>query len=134
MRRGLRIFLAVLGSVMVVAGAAGVLLGVGTVVGASAVNANVDSEIRFFAAWYTVAGVLLLRSLRRIEDASDVVLMVAAGFFLAGCARALSWFVVGRPHWQQLVLMGIELVLPCVIVPWHRVVAGRGSPAVRQLP
>ena len=123
MRRGLTIFLAVLGSVMVVAGAAGLLLGVGTVVGASPVNPNVDSEIRFFSAWYTVAGALLLRSLGRIEGATDVVLMVGAGFFLAGCARGLSWLVVGRPHGLQLLLMAIELVLPWVIVPWQRSVS-----------
>ena len=129
--RALRVLLGVVGTVMVVAGAAGVVLGVGTVVGASPVNANVDSELRFFAAWYVVSGVLLLKSLFRIEEAGFVVRLVGAGFFLAGCSRLLSVIVVGPPHRLQMVLMGVELVLPLVIVPWQRAVARRSAMTLR---
>ena len=109
-----------MGAVMVIAGLAGVILGKGTVPDAGAVTPNIDSEIRFFAAWYAGAGILLLTSLRHLESARPIVLFVAGAFFLAGCARLLSWAAVGRPHWSQLALMAVELVLPFVIVPWHR--------------
>jgi hypothetical protein len=112
-------FLWVLGGVMVVAGAAGVLLGARTVLDPGSFTANVDSETRFFAVWYAAAGVLVLLASRDIASSRTLIRVVAGAFFVAGLARLLSWAAVGRPHWTQLALMVVELVLPAVIVGWH---------------
>ena len=118
-RRLLQALLVVLGGVMVVAGLGTVLLGAGSIVGVGEVTPEVDSEMRFYAVWYAVAGAGLLRAVPRVEAAATTVRVVGLAFFVAGCARALSWLTVGRPHPFALVLMAIELVLPVVIVPWQ---------------
>ena len=122
-RTGLRALLSIVGAVMVVAGASTVVLGSSSIAGVDAPSPAVDSEMRFYAVWYVVAGIALLRSLARLESATLVVRLVAAGFFVAGCARALSWVVVGRPPAFAIALMVVELVLPIVVVPWHAAVA-----------
>lgn len=119
MRRGFQTFLLVLGAVMVVAGAAGVVLGARTVLDPGSFTANVDSETRFFAVWYAAAGVLILYAAHDVASSTILIRVVAGAFFVAGLARLLSWATVGRPHWTQLVLMVVELVLPAVIVAWH---------------
>ena len=120
--RSLRYLLGVLGTVMVVAGTVTVVLGISSVSGEVVSTPDADSEMRFYAVWYVVAGVLLLRSLGDIAAATVIVRSVGAGFFAAGCARALSWIVVGRPGPLAIALMAIELVLPLVIVPWQAAV------------
>jgi len=60
----------VLGIVAVAAGAHTVLIGGDSVLNHGDVSAGVDSELRFYAAWYVVAGALLLRAVRRIESIS----------------------------------------------------------------
>jgi hypothetical protein len=111
--------------VMLVAGSLSVVFGASSVLGARDVTAGVDSEMRFYAVWYVVAGAFLLRSTRRVESETWTIRLIAAAFFVAGCSRILSWVAVGRPHLSQLVLMVIELILPLVVVPWQASVARR---------
>jgi hypothetical protein len=118
-RGGLQAFLTLLGLVMVVAGAVAVLFGAASVPREGVVTPDVDTEMRFFAVWYVVVGAVLLGATRRLEGAGPIVKMVGVGFFLAGCARVLSWVAVGKPHATAIALMVIELVLPFVIIPWH---------------
>ena len=120
MRRGLQILLAVVGAVAVVAGLSAVVFGAGQVLGPNRASANLDSELRFFAAWYVVIGVALLRTIPQIEREGQTIRFVAAGFFLAACGRAISMAVVGAPSPFYIALMAIEFVLPVVIVPWQR--------------
>ena len=110
---------------MLVAGAAGVVLGGQTVFEPGSISPNVDSEMRFFAVWYSATGLMLLIAARDVARWSSLIRVVAGAFFVAGLARLLSWATVGRPHWTQLVLMGLELVLPAVIVPWHAAASRR---------
>jgi hypothetical protein len=123
----LQLFLTFMGLVMMVAGTLTVLFGASSVPREGVVTPDVDSEMRFYAVWYPVVGMLLLRSVPRVEAATTIVRLVGAGFFVAGCARALSWAVVGQPHTIAIVLMVIELVLPLVIIPWQRAVVARAS-------
>lgn len=117
-RAALQVFLTIIGLVAVVAGLATVLGGARTTVGVDAVSPTVDSEMRFYAIWYFGAGLLLLRSSARLESDRRTISLIALLFFFAGCARVLSWVVVGRPHALSLALMSIELALPFVILPW----------------
>jgi hypothetical protein len=124
-RRGLQLFLVILGLVALIAGALAMLFGAGLVPDAGAVSANVDSEMRFFATWYAVAGFVLLRAAPKVESQTTLIRTVAAAVFVAGCTRILSLIVVGKPDPQFLVLMAIELALPFVLVPWQSAVARR---------
>ncbi len=112
---------------MLVAGSLSVVFGASSMLGAGDVAAYVDSEMRFYAVWYVVAGVFLLRATRRIESEAWTIRLVAAAFFVAGCSRILSWVAVGRPHLSQLILMVIELTLPLVVIPWQASVARRST-------
>lgn len=122
-RRGLQLFLTILGCVALVAGAATVLFGVDSVVGAEHVSGTVDSEMRLYVVWYAAAGLLLIRSVPRLETEKRIISTTAILFFLAGASRALSWVMVGRPHTLAVVLMIVELSLPFVILPWQAVIA-----------
>lgn len=121
-RRALQVFLIFLATVALVAGLATVLFGAASLVGAEVVSGTVDSEMRFYATWYAGAGILLLRSVCRLETDTWIIRGIAGTLFVAGCSRALSWIAVGEPHLVAQVLMVIELVLPFVIVPWHAAV------------
>lgn len=100
--------LTIVGIVAVAAGGHTVLTGGDSVLNHGDVSAGVDSELRFYAAWYAV-----------------IVRAVGAAFFLAGSARLLSLVTVGSPHAFALVLMVVEFVIPVVIVPWQAAVARR---------
>ena len=126
-RRGLQFFLTALGAVAVIAGGLAMVFGVALVPDAGNPSASVDSEVRFFAAWYAAAGVVLLCSVTRVESAGRVIRTVGGSFFAAGCARLLSLIVVGRPHSLFLVLMVVEMALPVLMVPWHTSVARKWS-------
>jgi hypothetical protein len=84
---------------------------------------GLDSELRFYADWYVVAGVLLLRGVHRVETEKLVVRAVGGAFFLAGCARLLAIVTVGTPHGFAVFLMIVELIIPAMIVPWQAAVA-----------
>jgi hypothetical protein len=118
-RRGLQRALVGVGAVATTFGALGVLQGGGGVLRGGTVSANVDSEMRFFASWYAVLGVLVLRAARRPESEATIVRACAAGFLLAACGRVLSMRALGPPSPVFKVLMGLEFAVPAVIVPWQ---------------
>ena len=128
-RGALRVALGTMGGVATVMGASGVLRGAAEVIDGGPVSANVDSEYRFYAAWYHVIGLLLLRAARRPEEESTVVRATAGGLLVAAGARVLSIRRLGRPHRFQLVLMGLEFAIPAVLLPWHSSVVARSRRA-----
>ena len=121
-RRGLQAVLSAIGVVAVAAGVRDAVGGSGGVVGEAGqvAPANVDSEFRFYAVWYAVLGVLVLRAARRPEREGVVVQACGAGFLAAACTRLVSWRRVGRPHGFIRFLTVLEFVIPVVIVPWQR--------------
>jgi Domain of unknown function (DUF4345) len=125
MTRGLRVLWTILGVVAVVFGTVTVLTGGGLVPGVVDLPASVDSELRFYGAWYVGAGVVVLRSVRRIESEGRVVRAVCAILLLAALGRALSMIFVGRPHALYVVLLIIEVAIPVVVLPWQAVAARR---------
>ncbi len=86
---------------------------------AGAVPANIDNEVRFFGAWYAIAGVFILRAIRRDELTPWLIRGVAATLFAAASARLLGWATVGRPTSFQLFLLAIEYALSVVLVVWQ---------------
>jgi hypothetical protein len=119
--------LAVLGAVAVAFGGLTVLAGAGGVLDGGPVSASVDSELRFYAAWYVGAGVLMLRSILRVEVEGSTIRLICVVLLIAAGARVLSIVALGTPHPLFLALMVIEFVIPVVIVPWQAALARRAS-------
>lgn len=126
-RRGLQIALTAVGGIAVIFGAQTVLTGGALIPGGAHLSPSVDSELRFYAAWYVAAGLLLLRAVPQLEREGTVIRLVAGFFFVAAAGRLLSILIVGPPRGVFIALMVIEFALPAVLVPWHALVA-RASP------
>ena len=87
-------------------------------------NPSVESELRFYAAFYVAAGVVALGVAPRADRDTTAVRALAGALLLAGLARAGGWLAAGRPHGAQQALLVIELAAPPAIVAWQaRVVA-----------
>jgi hypothetical protein len=104
-------------------GTQGVLTGVGGVRNGGKATANVDSELRFFSAWYAVAGLTMLRAARKVESDGGAIRVICVGWFIAACGRVLSVKKLGKPDRLFRVLTAIEFTLPAVVVPWQAEVA-----------
>lgn len=134
MARGLRVLWTFLGVVAVVFGSMTVLTGGALIPGIGGVPASVDSELRFYGAWYVGAGVVVLRSVRHIESEGRVVRAVCVVLVLAALGRVLSIVSVGKPHTLYVVLMVIEFAIPVVVLPWQAAVARRADAASSRTP
>ncbi len=78
--------------------------------------ATMDSELRFYAPFWGVYGVLLLAAARDLPGWMKFVPGLAAVFFAGGVGRAISLATVGAPHPVFALLMAVELILPPVFV------------------
>jgi hypothetical protein len=126
-RRALQATLVVLGTIALAFGTLTVITGAGGVLTDGTASANVDSELRFYAAWYVAAGILLLRAARRVDTDGFTIRVICAGFLVAACGRALSLITVGEPHLFYLALMVVEFAIPAVVVPWQAAVSRRAA-------
>ncbi|MFI9366660.1 DUF4345 domain-containing protein [Kitasatospora sp. NPDC053057] len=75
---------------------------------------TVDSFGRFMGAIFAGYGAAWIWAVRQTPVPAWAVRGLTAVFLLGGLGRVLAIAVDGRPHWFQLVLMGIELGLPLV--------------------
>lgn len=123
--------LGALGALAVGAGARGVLRGAQELAGPRPVPAVVDSEYRFYAAWYLLTGVTLLRVASQPETARREVGFVGVGLWTAAAGRVLALRQTGRPSTGQLLLLGVELTLPPVLLPWQARVAQASAKSAR---
>ena len=126
-RRALRAVFYVGGVVATVAGLHTVATGARSIAGQNVANASVESELRFYAAFYVAYGLVVLRVAPRADDDSAAVRALAGALFLAGLARASGWLAAGSPHEFQRGLLIIELVGPPTIVAWQARLARRLS-------
>jgi hypothetical protein len=125
--RALRGVFYVGGVIATVAGLVTVITGAGSLPGQEASNPTVESELRFYAAFYVAFGLGLLLYVAPRADRDGTAVRAAAGaLFLAGLARATGWIAVGRPHGTQLVLLAVELAAPPLLVAWQARLAARG--------
>jgi hypothetical protein len=122
-RRGLQLTLTIAGVVAAGFGTQGVPTGVGGVRNGGKATANVDSEFRFFSAWYAVAGLTMLRAARKVESDGGAIRVICVGWFIAACGRVLSVKKLGKPDRLFRVLTAIEFTLPAVVAPWQAEVA-----------
>ena len=85
---------------MVLAAAHQIATGVRGVLGRAdrAIDPSVDSEIRFYAAWYAVAGALMHAAARNPDLDRSLRPAFELGWALAAVSRLISTKAVGRPH------------------------------------
>jgi hypothetical protein len=82
-------------------------------------NPGVESELRFFGAFYFAYGLFVLRAAPRADRDTATVRAMASALFVAGLARAGGWLAVGKPHGVQQALLAIELGAPPLMVAWE---------------
>jgi hypothetical protein len=122
-RPGARILRAALyagGLVATAAGGHSALAGARSVPGEDRANPSLESELRYYAAFYAAYGVAALRVAPRADRDPEAVRVLAAVLFATGLARAGGWLVAGRPHAMQRFLLGVELAVPSALVGLQR--------------
>ncbi|WP_280407856.1 DUF4345 domain-containing protein [Nocardia brasiliensis] len=78
--------------------------------GSSGVTA--DSQTRFFGAIFLGYGVVWIWAARQRPIPATAIRWLAGIFLLGAVGRFISVAVYGWPHWFQIVLTAIEVVLP----------------------
>lgn len=122
--RALRILMTVMGYACVAIGLFHVLLGNAAIPGAGSAGATVDSLGRFFGAIFAGYGLGWLWVARQSPIPAAAVRWLAGVLLLGGFGRLVSLAVDGWPHWFQVVLAVVELVLPPV---FFRLAGARGQ-------
>jgi Domain of unknown function (DUF4345) len=118
--RALRVAFRIGGVVATAAGLHTVIAGARSIAGQDTANPSLESELRFYAAFYVAYGVIALRVAPRADRDAAAVRALAAVLFVAGLARGGGWLKVGRPHGLQRVLLVIELAAPPTVIAWQR--------------
>jgi len=124
-RSALRAVFRVGGAVATVAGLHSVAAGARSIAGQNMANASVESELRFYAAFYVAYGLAALRVAPRADRDGAAVRALAGALFLAGLARGSGWLAAGKPHPLQRGLLVIELAAPSAIVAWQKRLTSR---------
>ena len=117
--RSLQLFLYVFAAVAIVAGAATVVLGSESIPAAGDPGANLESELRFYSAWWVGAGVFLAWLAPRVGELARELRAFCALLFLAATARLLAAWETDWPSTGQIVLMAVEFALSVILVAWQ---------------
>jgi hypothetical protein len=124
-RRLLQALFAVLGATAIVTGTFSVLTGSGAQVEGAEAVPSVESELRFYAAFWIGYGAAALWVAPRVERETLAVRALAAILFIGGIGRAIAWIDAGQPHALYIVLLCLELLLPAVMLLGQRALANR---------
>src|SRR5687767_393150 len=115
----------VLAVIPILTGAWTVALGAESVLGAGDASPNLESELRFYSVWWIGAGLFLLWLAPRVAERTLEVRVFSALLFFSGVSRLLAALDTDWPSKGQLMLLGLELVLPIVLVGWQAGIARR---------
>lgn len=105
-----------IGVTAIATGAYGVLTGSGGIVGGEQASPTVESELRYFTVFWIAYGVAALWVVPRVEREGALVRALALVMFAGGVARGIAWIASGQPHALFIVLMGLELLIPLLLV------------------
>ncbi|MFS8098803.1 DUF4345 domain-containing protein [Lentzea alba] len=95
-------------------GAYHVALGIDSVPGEAGAGATVDSRERFYNAIFLGYGLAWIWAARQKPVPANAIRWLAGVFALSAVGRLLSLAVHGQPHWFQIPLIVLEVVLPPV--------------------
>ena len=115
----------------IAAGLASVVFGTEIIRGAGASNPSVESELRYYAVFYVGFGLFLWSIAPDVARRGRELRWAAAVLFCGGLARVVGVLVDGWPEADYVVLMGVELVLPLVLVAWQRSIAAQEDAPAR---
>ncbi|MFC9999421.1 DUF4345 domain-containing protein [Nocardia sp. NPDC127526] len=87
-------------------------LGIDSVPDMAGSGVTADSQSRFFGAIFLGYGLAWVWAVRRNPIDTTAIRWLAGIFALGALGRFISIAVHGWPHWFQLVLTAIEVVLP----------------------
>lgn len=118
MRKALIILSAIFGGLYVLIGLSHLALGPSVIPGSVPVNANMDSEDRFYASIFIGYGLAMIWASRDLEARRDFYLALMGISFLGGIARIISMLAVGMPDTFFVVLTANGLLMPIICVLW----------------
>lgn len=104
----------VMGAACVGIGFLHMALGIDSVPDMGSSGVTADSQSRFFGAIFVGYGVAWIWAARQSPIPALAIRWLAGIFLLGAVGRAISLAVHGWPHWFQIVLTIIEIVLPPV--------------------
>ena len=112
MAKLLKVLLLIMGVACVAIGVYHFAGGIASVPDEQATGATVDSRERFYAAVFLGYGLVWIWAARQSPIPATAVRWLAGIFLLGAAGRLLSMVVHGQPHWFQVVLTVVEVVLP----------------------
>ena len=115
----LRGLLFVFGAVAIVAGAWTVVAGSESIPSAGDLNANVESELRFYSTWWIAAGVFLVWLAPRVEERTRELRVFCALLALAATSRVFAVIDTDWPSTGQTILMVVEYALAVLLPLWQ---------------
>ncbi|MCW3839860.1 DUF4345 domain-containing protein [Micromonospora yasonensis] len=121
------VVLAVLATVPVVSGLAGLLIGPAFIPGGASTPVSVDNNYRFIDAYWLAAGVGLWWSLFRLEERAIVTRAILVIAVVGGFGRLMSVLAVGWPNPVFGTALVLELVALPLVVWWHARVVRAGE-------
>jgi hypothetical protein len=114
MKRVTQIWLSVFGVVCVGIGLSHLAFGSASIIGGGAVNATIDSDMRFYALLFAAFGATFVWCAGNITDRGHVANLLGAVFFAGGFARLIAWAATGQPNWFYVLMIPVELFIPMV--------------------
>lgn len=79
-----------------------------------------NSQLRYLGAVQAGSGVALWWAAGDLRGRASLLRILAGTMFVGGLGRVLSSLLFGVGGWTNVVSITIELVLPVIIVVWHR--------------
>jgi len=120
MTRTRQVTLAVLAVVAIAFGLLAVLTGTNFIPGSGQPGLGVDSELRYYAAWYVMAGVVLARVARDPVGQLWLLRAVRGALALGATGRVIGWISMGRPPMTFVVLLIVEYAISAALLLWSR--------------
>jgi hypothetical protein len=124
MKRGLQVFLGVFSLIPVIFAILGFVHGAGRL-SPEGVTVDLDNQYRYFSGMYLVVAFLLWSIIPAIEKHGRTLFLISAAIFIGGLGRVMSMMTMGSPSQDQVVALGIEMVVPVLFVVWQRAVAAK---------
>ncbi|MDH2387948.1 MULTISPECIES: DUF4345 domain-containing protein [Streptomyces] len=119
-RRWFQSVILLLGLVVVGTALADIALGPSVLPGVVEADTTLDSNYRFFAGLWCTLGIVMLATVPHVERHALALRAVFGAVFLGGLARGLSYLSVGAPHALFTAGIGVELLLPPLLLLWSR--------------
>ncbi|WP_175407359.1 DUF4345 domain-containing protein [Streptomyces sp. TRM64462] len=126
-RRTFQGVLILLGLVVLGTGALDIVSGTTALPGDPYAGPTLDSNYRFFAGVWCALGLVLFAAAPRPEDHALALRGVFAAVFAGGLARGVSYLAVGAPHALFTAFIGVELLLPPLLLLWYGRLSGARS-------